>query len=252
MKLYTVNQLAKLAGVSVRTLHHYDQIGLLKPKRMQTNGYRQYGEEELLQLQQILFFRELEFSLEEISRIMQAPGFDLQNALLDQRNLIELKQKRLKGLIKTIDKTLQKINSKIIMTDQDLYGSFNKDELEKYSEEAKQRWGHTDAYKQSQKRVKKMGKAGLARVVKEGEKIGAEIAALMDYSADSPEVQKLIDKHYNWLRNFYEPNLEMYRGLGQMYVDDARFKAYYEKQKPGLAEFMRQAMAAYCDLKAKD
>lgn len=134
---YSVQKLAKLASVSVRTLHYYDEIGLLKPVRLK-NGYRQYGENELLRLQQILFFRELDFPLEEIQRIMNSRYFDMSVALHDQRKLLELKKKRLNGLIKTIDKTLTKINLQNNMDDQELYGSFTKDEMDQYAAEAKE------------------------------------------------------------------------------------------------------------------
>ena len=244
---YTVQQLAKLAGVSVRTLHHYDQIGLLKPARVEKNGYRKYEERELLQLQQILFFRELEFPLEEITRVMTAPGFDLKAALNDQRKLIELKKKRLNGLIKTIDKTISKLNQKNQMKDEELYGSFNKDEMNQYAEEAKQRWGNTEAYKQSQERYAKMSKEDIQKFKEDGEKWCAKMATMMDLDPAGAEVQEMIAGHYNALRVWYEPNLKMYRGLADMYVDDARFTAYYDKHAVGLAKFMREAMHAYCE-----
>ncbi|MCC7432787.1 MerR family transcriptional regulator [Candidatus Peregrinibacteria bacterium] len=244
---YTVQQLADLAGVSVRTLHHYDQIDLLKPQRLESNGYRSYGEKELLKLQQILFFRELEFPLEEIAKIIEAPGFDMRAALADQRKLIELKKKRLTGLINTIDKTLDKLNQKDTMEDQELYGNFDSEEMDKYAAEAKQRWGNTDAYKQSQERVKKMGKAGLKKAMEAGEALCRELAAVMDLDPTDDKVQALIARHYDGLRNFYEPNLEIYRGLAEMYVADVRFTAYYEKFAPGLATFLSRGMMIYCE-----
>jgi DNA-binding transcriptional MerR regulator len=248
---YTVQQLAQLAGVSVRTLHHYDQIGLLKPARVQANGYRQYGEAELLQLQQILFFRELDFPLEEIKRILKAPHFDMQAALNDQRKMLELKKKRLNNLVKTIDSTLLKLNHQKTMQDQDLYGGFSKEEADQYAAEAKQRWGHTDAYKESQRRTAKFTKDDWKRISETSDALMKEIVANSERDPADPVVQALIARHFDSLRNFYEPNLEMYRGLGSMYVDDARFAAYYDKYKPGLAVFMRDAMHAYCDLQEK-
>lgn len=131
-----------------------------------------------------------------------------------------------------------------------LNDSFIKKNMEKYEEEARQRWGDTELYKQSTERMKKMGKEGLARVAKEGEQIAEEIAAKMDRGPIDAAVQTLIAKHYHWLSNFYEPNLEMYRGLGQMYVDDPRFTDYYEKIAPGMAQFMRDAIVAYCDVQS--
>ncbi len=248
MKSYTVNQLAKLAGVSVRTLHYYDQIGLLKPSFTKANGYRFYGEKELLRLQQILFFRELEFSLEDVKDIVDAPGFDIVLALKDHKKLLAIKVKRLTGLLTTIDNTIDKIKKNIPMDDKDLYGSFSKEEMEKYQAEAKERWGQTEAWRQSEERTKKMGKEGLKKVLEESGKLTLEIASHMGEDPKSEVVQGLIVKHYDGLRAFYEPNVEIYRGLATMYVDDPRFKANYEKVKVGLAEFMRDAMMHYCDV----
>ncbi len=249
---YSINQLAKLAGISVRTLHYYDEIGLLRPGRVEKNGYRSYGEDDLLRLQQILFFRELDLPLTDVKKMLDSPAFDRVRALRDHRQLIALKIKRLNGLSATIDKTVRKLTSEINMDDKELYDAFDMKEVGQYAEEAKRRWGHTDAYKQSTARVKKMGKAGLARIAKESDELMKEIAARAGEAPDSEAVQKLIKRHYDNLRNFYEPTLEMYRGLAEMYVADPRFTAYYEKYRHGLAEFMRQAMIAFCDAQAKD
>lgn len=244
---YSVQQLAKLAGVTVRTLHHYDQIGLLKPMLVEKNGYRKYGQTELLKLQQILFFREMDFPLEEIARIIGAPGFDLRSALIDQRQMLELKKKRLNGLIKTIDRTIKSLNQEITMEDLELYGAFSKEEMEAYAAEAKERWGKTNAYKQSQERVNKMGKEGLKKVLEESSKITLELAAHIDRDPADKVVQAIVAKHYQWLHAFYDPDLEMYRNLGEMYSADSRFAANYEKVKPGLAKFFTEAIKVFCD-----
>jgi len=251
---YTVKKLSDLAGVSVRTLHYYDQIGLLKPCTIEANGYRSYGENELLKLQQILFFRELDFPLKEIKKILSSPHFDMRAALYDQRRLIELKKNRLSRLIKTIDKTIEKINQENIMDDQELFGGFTKEEMDRYTEEARKRWGSTDAFKQSQERVEKMGKPGIDLAMEKAGQITENIAECMKsgLSPESEAVQKEIQTHYDWLRNFYEPDLEIYRGLANLYVDDGRFKSYYEKFAPGLAEFMQDAMIAYCEAREDD
>lgn len=247
---YTVQQLASLAGISTRTLHHYDEIGLLKPARIKSNGYRQYEEPELLRLQQILFFRELEFPLEEIRKILDNPRFDMATALADHRKLIELKRKRMDELLRTIDQTLKKITKEKTMHDQELYSGFSKEEAEAYAKEAKARWGNTEAYKQSQERVKKMSKEQFEQIGKEGDELQKEIVAHMDQGPDSPVIQALIAKHYDNLRHFYEPNLELYRGLADGYVSDPRFAAHFKKYHPDLPEFMRDAMHAFCDAQA--
>lgn len=248
---YTVQKLATLAGTSVRTLHYYDEIGLLSPARIEKNGYRRYGETELLRLQQILFFRELEFPLEEVKKIMESPSFDMKAALLDHKKLIELKKKRLSGLVKTIDATLNKLEKNKKMEDKDLYGNFSKEEYEQHQEEAKARWGNTDAWKQSQERTKNFTKEDYARLAKDGAIFMERLASKMPFGPKSAEVQEMIGQHYASLRTFYEPNLEMYRGLGEMYVADPRFRKYYEKfGGPTMPEFMRDAMAEYCEKNA--
>lgn len=138
------------------------------------------------------------------------------------------------------------------MEDKDLYGNFSKEEMERYTEEAREKWGETEAFKQSEVRVKKLGKEGLKRVLAESGKLTLEIAECLKSGAPATneKTQKLIARHYTGLRAFYEPNLELYQGLAEMYVADARFKQNYEKVAVGLAEYMREAMTAYCD-KAK-
>lgn len=246
---YTIHQVAEGAGISVRTLHYYDEIGLLTPARVKSNGYRQYEQEELLKLQQILFFRELDFPLNEIQKILSSPTFNTQQALRDQKKLLELKRKRLNGLLKTIDKTITSIVKKTTMSDKDIYGSFNNDEMDQYTKEAKERWGNTEAYRQSQEQVKKMTKEDFARVQKENDELLLKIIAVMDKEPGSPEVLTLIAQHYNSLRTFYEPNLKLYHGLADMYISDPRFTAFYEKRHEGLAQFMHDAMIAYCSTK---
>lgn len=244
---YTVQQLADLASISVRTLHHYDEIGLLTPARSAKNDYREYGEPELLRLQQILFFRELEFPLEDIKVILDKPEFDVAIALKDHRELLTLKQKRLGDLLETIDKTLAHVTTKTPMDDKDMYGGFTKEEMERYAAEAKQRWGHTDAYKQSAERTKHFTKDDYKRIAKEGDNLMKRIAAHIKDDPASDAVQELIAEHFNNLRTFYEPSIELYRGLGNMYADDARFRAYFEKHHKNLPEFMRDAMEVFCE-----
>ena len=215
------------------------------------NGYWQYEGKELIKLQQILFFRELNFHLLEIKRILDAPGFQITAALADQKKLIELKRKRLAGLIKTIDKTINKINNKTIMADKDLYNGFSDEEMKKFEEETKQRWGGTDIYKQSTERLAKMSKEDMTRIQKEDEELIEEIVANMGKGPAGAEVQKLIARHYNNLRHFYEPNLEIYRGLGQMYANDKRFAKHFDHYKSGMARFMAKAIAAFCDEQSK-
>lgn len=242
---YTVQQLADLAGVTVRTLHHYDEIGLLTPERA-GNNYRTYGEAELLRLQQILFYRELEVPLEQIGAIIDAPGFDMQKALQEHREQISQKQLRLAGLLGTIDKTLLKLSGKKELTDDELFDAFWEKHETEYAPEAEARWSHTDAYKQSKERTKHLTKDDFKRMSQEADVFMKELTALMPSGPDSSEVQAMIAKHYRSLETFYDPSPELYEGLGELYVQDARFRAYYEKYDPALPEFMRDAMRVYC------
>lgn len=243
---YTINELATLAGVSVRTLHHYDEIGLLSPGRA-ANGYRTYGEADLLRLQQILFFRELDFALEDIAQALAKPDFDMAAGLAEHGERLREKKDRLDALLATIDKTLAKLSGKKDMSDDELFDAFMEKHEKEYAAEAEEQWGGTDAYRQSTERVKKMSKDDLKRIAKAGEELTASIAATMTGGPASTETQALIAKHYDGLRAFYEPTPELYRGLGNMYVDDPRFRAYYERFDPALPEFMRDAMVIFCD-----
>jgi DNA-binding transcriptional MerR regulator len=247
---YTVNKLATIAGVSVRTLHYYDEVGLLKPSAIQKNGYRVYEERELLLLQQILFFRELDFSVEDIKRIMSAPTFSMSQALQDQRALLVLKRKRLSGLMKTIDLTLKKLEQAKPMNDQDmqeLYDTFGEETIKQYADEVKERWGNTEAYKQSMERAAKMTKADYEKYKQDSDAFMKKVAATMDKGATSLEFQALIAEHFKSLSTWYEPNFEMYRGLAKMYVEDPRFTAYYENYRVGLAQVFSEGMLHFIE-----
>lgn len=246
---YTVNQIAKIAGVSVRTLHYYDAIGLLKPSFIKENGYRYYEEKELIRLQQILFFKELDFSLEKIKKIIDSPHFNIQQALLDQEKLLELKKQRIDKLLLAIKKTMQSLKGGEFMITDDTFSAFNDPTYNKYKDEVEKRWGDTDTYKQAMERVGKMSKADFERVKAEGAAIEQRIVELMKqgYSCKSLEVQKQIALFYKHLHHFYDPSYEMFKGLGKMYVDDKRFAEVYEKRAKGFAVYMRDAMVFYAD-----
>jgi len=244
---YTVHELATLAHISVRTLHYYDEIGLLEPSSIAKNGYRYYHEKELIRLQQILFFKELAFSLEDIKRMLNRPDFRVIEALKDQKKLMKLKQTRLDALIKTIDKTIRTMNNNQTMKDEEMYDAFRDEDVKEYQAEVKERWGNTDAYKQSQAKVNTMTKKEMATLKQEGEKLAQALADAMDKPVQDAHVQALIKKHHDGINFFYTCNGEMYRNLAQMYVDDARFTAYYEKFRPGLAVFLRDAIFYYVD-----
>ncbi|CAN5177115.1 MerR family transcriptional regulator [soil metagenome] len=244
---YTVKKLADLSSISVRTLHYYDEIGLLEPSYVALNGYRYYEEAELLKLQQILFFKELDFNLEDIVEMLSSPGFKKLEALEDQKKLLEGKRKRLRKLIITIEKTIETLKGDETMNANNMFDAFTDEELEKLKEETKEKWGETDAYKQSIERTKYWTKADYDRIKEEGIKCAQKLAEAMNLDVKSPEVQSLIHQHHQGIEIFYDCSVEMYRGLGQMYVSDKRFTIYYDKFKPGLAAWLQKAIEYYCD-----
>lgn len=249
---YTVHQLATLANISIRTLHYYDEIDLLKPSFTDVNGYRYYEQKELIKLQQILFFRELDFSLGQMKQMFDSPGFDPIIALGDQKKLLAMKRDRLNNLLCTINHTITSMKKTKTMKVRDLYGSFTKKEMEQYKKEARRRWGHTEAYKQSMERTKNWTKKDYDRVKKENEEIIHALIAAMPHGVGSKEVQKVVAQHHQSMNRFYDCSYEIYKNLGKMYVEDARFTAYYDQYRPGLAEFLHKAIDYYCDFYKSD
>ena len=245
MKAYTVSQLAKMAGVSVRTLHHYDQIGLLAPSARTEAGYRLYGEPELLRLQQILFFKELDLPLAEVRQILDDPRFDQVTALEHHRQMLHRRMERLARLLKTIDRTIDRLTEEdMTLTDKELYEGFATEQIERYKREAREMYDPA-LVEESERRVKKMSRDQWQAVGAEGEAVTTGLAALADREPGDPEVQALIARHHAWIENFYPCSAEIYRGLGQGYVEHPEFRAFYEKYRPGLADFMSAAMNHY-------
>jgi DNA-binding transcriptional MerR regulator len=247
MAEYTVSQLAELAGISVRTLHHYDQIGLLPPARRTEAGYRIYGWAELMRLQQILLFRELEMPLAEIQARIEAPDFAPLSALKEHRQALEQRRDRLGRLIKTVDRTLANLQeNEMSLSDEELYFGLTPEQAERYPREARERWGE-ERVTEAEDRVRKLSKEQWAQIGQQGEDATQAVAALVGRPADDPQVQQAIALHHAWIENFYPAPAEVYRGLGRMYVEHPEFRAYYEQRAEGLAEFMRAAIEIYCD-----
>jgi DNA-binding transcriptional MerR regulator len=243
---YTVKQLAKVTGVTVRTLHYYDEIGLFKPSFLKENGYRYYEEKELVKLQQILFFRELDFALEDIVQVINAPGYKVLEALAVQRTLLEMKRARLDGLLDTIERTMIELKEGRSMSMDELFAAFTESQIEQYKEEVKAKWGRTDAYKQSIDRTRRWTKADFERIKEEGQAITLSLAKLMEKGVAHAEVQAQIERHFQHINQFYDCSYEMYRNLGTMYNEDPRFAENYNRVAPHLAKFMRDAIAYYC------
>ncbi len=243
---YTVKQLGKLAGVSARTLHFYDEIGLLRPATRTASGYRLYGERELLILQQIMFFRQLDVPLEEIRCVLADPKFDQARALRRHRELLQAQAGRLGQLIETIDKTLHMLEGTMTLSDAELYAGFSQEQIDRYKRESREAYG-VEVVEESERRAKGMSKGQWQAVRDEGDAVTRGLAGLMDRPVDDPEVQALIARHYKWVCTFWTPDAAAYTGLGQLYTDNPEFRANYDKYAVGLADFLREAMAYYAE-----
>ena len=253
MSGHTVKQVARLSGVSVRTLHHYDEVGLLKPASVGANGYRYYGREELLRLQQILFHRELGFSLEEIARVLDAKGFDRVVALKAHRVKLEAETRRYRQLVRTIDHTLAALEGEAKMAEKAMYRGFDPEKQAGYEKELVEKHGpamqdHIDHAK--------TGMTGWTQVdfdamqsEAEAIEIGMAKALVDGLPVDSSAVSGLMRRQHAWIvKSWNRPApAAAFTGLGQMYVDDPRFRERYDGRQAGLAEYMAAAMRSFAE-----
>jgi DNA-binding transcriptional MerR regulator len=238
-----VKEVADLVGISVRTLHHYDEIGLLKPGNITEAGYRLYSGQELEQLQQILFFRELGFPLKKIKEILDSPSFNREEALHLQRKMLLDKQRQVERMIKTIDRTIQDARGEIKMTNEQKFEGFNFDS-NPYEQEARERWGE-ERVDQANAKVRKMSKQEQENWANGMNAIYERLAALRGESPESEPSQAAIHEWFVYLNRMGTYSLEAFQGLGQIYVDDERFTKNIDQFGEGLAKFMRDAMAVY-------
>ena len=236
-----IKEFAEITGVSVRTLHYYDEIGLLKPACVdEFTGYRFYDEGSLLRMQEILFYRELDFSLKSIAEILSSPDYDKNQALKEQKHLLTLKKERLERLISAIDGAVKGEN---------VMKAFDNSEFEKYKYEAKEKWGNTDAYKEHIEKTKNYSGDKWNRLAEAMNDILAEFAVCMknNEEPDSAEVQELVKSLQNHItENYYLCTNDILSGLGQMYVSDERFKNNIDKHADGTAKFVSEAIKIYC------
>jgi DNA-binding transcriptional MerR regulator len=242
--MFTVKQLSTLAGVTPRTLHHYDQIGLLKPTQTGENGYRYYGEAAVLRLQQILFYRELDLPLEEIRQLMERPDFDALSALENHKLELETRIEHLLRLIETVDNTLLHLKGQKTMSNKQLFAAFSEEEQEKLAAEAEQLYD-PETVRASNRKWKAYGKEKQQAILAEGNQVHVELIAAMPQGAGSPAAQAGIEHWRQHMGYFWTPNLEQLLGLAEMYNTDPRFKANYDAMHPQLAEFMLEAVRIY-------
>ncbi len=236
----TVHEVAALAGVSERTLRYYDRIGLLRPAAASEAGYRLYDENNLERLQQILFLRELDFPLKEIAPMLAAEARDRRLAVKRHRELLETRMRRLQGLIDLCDRVAKGEDK---MSVREFDGSAVERERERYAREAKERWGHTDAYRESERRTGSYGTAEWNEINEEGAAILRALAGLVGRDPKSPEVRDALQKWQDHIsRRFYPCTDEILAGLGQMYAADERFRKTLDGYGPGTAELMSEAI----------
>jgi DNA-binding transcriptional MerR regulator len=243
---FATGELARLSGVSARTLQFYDKIGLLKPESYSESGYRRYDEAAALRLQQILFFRELGFELAEIRSVMDKPDFNLLSALLSHRQLLEEKAGRLGELLETVDRTISKLKGEKDMDIKEYYVGFNDIEVDAMRKEAREKYGEKTVA-DSEAKVMAMGKARFDAVQAEFGEIYHNIVAGMEKGPESPEVQKQVARWRELMENFHHYTDEMILGLGRMYSEDERFAAFYLKFHPDMPAFMTKAIEYYIE-----
>ena len=248
--MYTVKQLSKLAGVTPRTLHHYDEIGLLKPSRIGDNGYRYYEEDALLQLQQILFYRELDMPLDEIKKIMAERSFDVLGALQSHKEALNKQVIRLNRLMQTVDNTINHMKGKTKMSAKGFFEGFSEEEQEKYAQEAEQMYD-PETVRASNRKWKSYPALEKEAILAEGKSIYFDLAAAMSKGAASKEVQAVIARWHKHMQYFWSPNDEQLLGLADLYNNDPRFRENYEKVAPNLSEFMREAVKVYVKKRMK-
>ncbi len=251
---YTVQKLAQLAGVSTRTLRYYDEIGLLKPARINSSGYRIYGQIEVDKLQQILLYRELRLSLDRIKKIVNDPSFDKVRALKEHREQLLDKRKQLDLLIASVEKTIAFTEGRINMTDKEKFEGFKQkmiDENEKrFGKEIREKYGDA-AIDRSNEKVKNMTQEEYEEMIQLERKMMSTLAEAIKLGDPGSEIaQKAAALHKQWLAYFWsEYSKEAHAGLAQMYVDDERFREYYDAKQPGSARFLRDAIHIYTGIK---
>lgn len=249
--MHTVGELSALTGVSVRTLHHYDEIGLLTPSERSEAGYRHYAYPDLERLQEILVWRQLGFALHEIRGLLDDPDHDRESALIRQRELVESELDRLGATARALDAALAAHRNGHQMEVKAMFEQFDPTA---YEDEARERWGHTDAYRESARRAAGYGQPEWAQIRAEAEAVMTDFAHLMAAGepADGAAAQAVAERHRQHLTQwFYEVSPQMHRNLAEIYIADERFRATYETITPGLATYVHDAVLADADADAE-
>lgn len=253
--MFKVKEVAVFTGVSVRTLHHYDRIGLLNPETTTLAGHRLYTERNLERLQQILFFKEMDFTLLEIKEILDRPDFDRKESLMKHKEMLLAKKKRLEEMIDTVEKTIHSIEGGTKMADKDMFNGFDMTEIEKhqkkYSQEAKEKYGK-EAVEKVEERTSSYSNEDWGNIQAKTDNFYKRVIDRMDHGPEDPLVQQAVAEWRQLITdNYYDCTVDIFRGLGDLYVDDPRFTKNIDKHKEGLSAFLREAMHYYCDQQAK-
>ncbi|MEU1667313.1 MerR family transcriptional regulator [Streptomyces sparsogenes] len=244
---YSVGQTAGFAGITVRTLHHYDEIGLLCPSARSRAGHRRYDDADLDRLQQILFYRELGFPLDEVAVLLDDPDADPQEHLRRQHRLLTARIERLQKMAAAVEHAMEARKMGINLTPEEKFELFGAKNPEAYAEEAERRWGGTETYAETQRRTAGYTKEDWRRIQAEVADWSARFAALMEEGepASGARAMDMAEEHRRHISTwFYECTFEIHRGIGETYVTDERFREFYDSIRPGAAEFLRDAIAA--------
>ncbi|MFS1301343.1 MerR family transcriptional regulator [Streptosporangium longisporum] len=247
---YAVGQVARIASVSVRTLHHYDEIGLVCPSRRTAAGYRRYTGEDLRRLQHVLFYRELGFALEEITVILDDPATDARAHLRRQHELLSRRIERLQTMAAAVQHALEADILDISLTPEERFEVFGDFDPAEHEAEARERWGEGEAWRQSRHRVAAMTRRDWARFTGEAARTVEDFAAAYraGLPAGGPRAMELAERHREHISRWcYDCSYEIHRALGDLYVGDARFAAHYEAVAAGLSRYIRDALHANAD-----
>ncbi|MEU9797371.1 MerR family transcriptional regulator [Streptomyces sp. NPDC051000] len=250
---HSVGQVAGFAGVTVRTLHHYDEIGLLSPSGRNHAGHRRYDDADLDRLQRILFYRELGFPLDEVAVLLDDPDSDPREHLRRQHALLTDRIARLQQMAKAVEHAMEAKRMGIDLTPEERFEVFGDKDPERYEQEARERWGDTESYAESQRRAATYTKDDWKRMQDQVTDWGVRYSALMDGGepADGERAMDMAEEHRQHIRTwFYDCGYELHTCLGDMYVADERFKEFYDSMRPGLAEHLRDAITANAIRKA--
>jgi DNA-binding transcriptional MerR regulator len=242
-----VGQVAALAGVTVRTLHHYDRIGLVSPSQRTAAGYRDYAPADLDRLHEVLVYRELGFPLEQVATLLDDPDADPAAHLRRQHRLLRDRLERTQAMVAAVEKEMEARQMGISLTPEERFELFGNGFSEEYQAEAEERWGDTEAWAQSQRRTAAYTKEDWVRIKAEGDDVERRFTEALraGIPADSEQAMDVAEEHRQQItRNFYDCPPAMHAGIGRMYVEDERFTAHYEQLAPGLAQYVSTAVQA--------